>query len=300
MNLEHLHIFLQVAQSGSFAGVARTRDVDPSSISRSIAQLEQGLGIRLFQRSTRTLQLTEAGALYRARVEPVVEELAHAQDEAAQLSHEPSGTLRLAASIAFGTHCLVPVLNDFRNAHPMLSIDLVLSDDTVDLIENRIDLAIRLGPTVTGDLIATKLMPTRYRIVASRGWLQRHGSVTEPSHLAAIPCLRFDYPGFHDEWMFKDSSGILQSVPVTGELTISSAVALREAALADLGPALLADWMVGPDLRSGALVDLFPDHAVAATSFDTAAWIVYPSRAFLPGKARVMIDFLKANVTRTV
>ena len=296
MNLDHLETFLRVARLGSFAAVARAHDVDPSSVSRTIAQLESELGVRLFQRSTRQMELTDAGARYRARVAPVIAELAQAQEEAAQLNAEPAGTIRITASVAFGQTCLVPLLGAFRQAYPKLSLELLLSDENVDLIAKGIDLAIRLAPAIEADLIVSKLMQTRYRVVCSKAWADRHATGGDPNSLSGVDCLRFALPEHRIRWLFRSPDGAVTAVPVSGSIVVSPALALRDAALEGLGPALLADWLIGKDLEAGRLVDLFPEYDVTATDFDTAAWLIYPSRTFLPRKVRAAIDFLRDTV----
>ena len=298
MNLETLRTFIHVARRGSFAAVARDQATDPSSISRIIAQLEEELGLRLFQRTTRRMTLTEAGATYLSRIDSVLQELDAAQEEAATLNARPKGTLRLTASVAFGTQCLVPHLPRFREAFPDLRLELLLSDANLDLVSERIDLAIRLGPSVEGDLVHVKLRNTAYRVCASPQFLIARQAPENPSDLSKLPCLLFTFPDFRSRWLFRDSKGSLTEVPVRGDILISNALALRECALSGLGLALLADWLIDDDLREGRLVDLFPKHHVTATSFATAAWLLYPSRAFLPKKVRVAIDFLKEYLGR--
>ncbi len=296
MNLDHLNAFAQVARLGSFAAAARTLDVDPSSISRAIAVLETDLGVRLLQRSTRRMELTQAGLRYRARIEPVLEELAQAGEEASSFGAEPKGLLKISASVAFGQRRLTPFLAEIRKAYPALAVELLLTDDRVDLIAEGVDLAIRLGPVADADMIVSKLMPTRYRVVASRSWCKANPGLATPASLSGVPCLRFNLPDFRTQWLFRAPDKTVLTVPVSGDIVISSALALREAALAGLGPALLADWLIGDDLKAGRLVDLFPHHQATATDFDTAAWLVYPSRTFLPRKVRVAIDILKNTV----
>ena len=298
MNTETLRLFLEVARVGSFAAVARLRDIDPSSVSRAVALLEDDLGVRLFQRSTRRMELTEAGDRFRSRLGPILDELAQAQDEAAQLNSEPAGLVRMSASVAFGHTLIVPLLDAFHASFPLLQMDLILTDSNLDLIAERIDIAIRLGAAIDANLIASKLLTTRYRVVASPDWRDRHPDLKSPADLADLPCLRFNLPMFRDEWLFRDPSGIVTTVPIHGSFTISSVLALRDAAQRGLGPALLADWLIDRDVDGGGLVDLFPEYDAAATGFDTAAWIIYPSRAFLPRKVRVTVDFFRQAIQK--
>jgi DNA-binding transcriptional LysR family regulator len=296
MEVQALTLFVDVARTGSFSAVAKERDLDPSSVSRVIAQLEAELGIRLFQRTTRRMALTEAGDLYLAKIEPLLTELQRAKDQALNASVGPTGTLRLTASVTFGLRRIVPLLGRFRALYPRLKIDCLFTDANVDLVAERVDLAVRLAPLIEGDLIATKLMNTFYRVVASPDYLASTPPIKQPSDLAHHRCLLFTLRPFRTRWLFRDAAGTTTETSVDGDITMSTAVGLLDLALAGLGPALLPDWLVDDDVAAGQLVNLFPAHAVTATSFDTAAWLIYPSRAYLPNKVRTMIDFLKGEL----
>jgi DNA-binding transcriptional LysR family regulator len=296
MNLDALRLFAEVSRRGSFAAVARERNADPSQVSRAIADLEADLGLRLFQRSTRSMALTEAGDLYLARVQPLIEEFERARDEAVRTAGAPRGLLRLTASVTFGQRRIVPLLKEFRALHPELSLECLFTDANVDLVADRIDLAIRLAPAVEGDVITTKLMDTRYHVVASPSYLADAPPLRRPADLAAHRCLLFSLRAYRTRWLFRDAAGAVEEVPIVGDLTVSPAGALLDAVLDGLGPALLPHWLIGESLAAGRLIDPFPAHRAAATTFDTAAWLVYPSRAYLPGKVRAMIDFLKGRI----
>lgn len=296
MEISALDLFVTVARRGSFAAVAKERDLDPSSVSRTIAVLEDELGVRLFQRTTRSMTLTEAGETYLARVEPLVEELARAREAAAGTSLAPRGTLRLTASVAYGQVCVVPLLGTLRERHPDLKVECLFTDSNVDLIADRIDLAIRLAPTIEGDLIASKLHDTRYRVVASPKYLSLHDSPRRPMDLSKHRCVLFHLRAFRTRWIFRDAKGRSQDVAIDGDVVLAPAGATRDAAIAGIGPALLPHWLADPAIRAGQLVDLFPAYAVTATTFDTGAWLVYPSRAYLPNKVRVAIDFLREHL----
>jgi len=296
MDIDHLRLLLAIARHGSFAAAARERGIDPSWISRTIAAIEGELGFRLFQRASRRVTLTEAGERYIRRIEAIADEFDHARDEALAISDGPVGVLRMTTSVAFGEKVIVPLLPSFRRAFPNVGLDLVLSDTNLDLVAGRIDLAVRLGAGMTGDLVVSKLMTTRYRVCASPAYLDREGRPAAPADLSDRNCLLFALPGFRSRWIFRNTAGYAAEIPVHGGVVVSGALALRSLALAGMGPALLADWLVGDDIADGRLVDLFPGHQVTATTFETAVWLLYPSRSFLPGKVRAMIDFLKAEV----
>lgn len=294
MDTKLLDIFAEVARTGGFAAAARVLDLDPSAVSRAVATLEEDLGARLFQRTTRRVALTEAGARFLVKVEPILAELEEAREDLRDDEALPSGGLTVSASVAFGQTCIMPHVPDFLARYPDIDLTLRFTDRNVDLVADRIDLALRLGPQINGDVIAAKLMDTHYRICATPDYMKTAPPLAAPEDLSAHSCLCFDLPGFDKNWLFRKYT--VREVPIRPRLRVSSALALRDAALAGLGPALLADWLVDEDIRSGRLLDLFPDHDVTATTFDTAAWLIYPSRSFLPRKTRVMIDFLRERL----
>lgn len=295
MDLTSLALFVEVARRGSFSAVARDRGLDASTVSRAVAGLEAGLGARLFQRSTRRLALTDAGRLYLARVGPALEVLEGAGEEVAAGQDESAGTLRLTTSHAFAQAMIGPLLGEFRRSFPRLRLELHLSDDNLDLVGAGIDLAIRLAPSYRADVIGVRLFATRYRVVASPCWVAAHGQPAEPADLSGVPCLLLSLPGYRDRWRFRCGERI-EEVAVAGDLVVSNPVLLREAAIEGLGPALLADWLIAEALTGGTLVDLFPDQAITATTFETAAWLLYPSREYLPRKIRSTIDFFRKHL----
>jgi DNA-binding transcriptional LysR family regulator len=299
MNIADLTLFAETVRLGSFAAVAKARGVDPSSVSRGVAGLEAELGVRLFQRTTRSLSLTEAGDIYLARALPLIEELARIGEAAREIRAEPKGTLRLTASVTFGQAMILPLLPAFRAAYPDIRLECLFTDQNLDLITDRIDLAIRLAPGIEGDVIAARLMTTRYRIVAAPGYLAGAPPLAVPQDLAAHKLLLFTIRPFRTQWRFRDAAGRLTDVAVRGDITISPAGAILDAALAGLGVALLPNYLTDPQIAAGRLIRCLAPWDVTATSFDTGAWLVYPSRSFLPGKTRAMIDFLRAALPET-
>jgi DNA-binding transcriptional LysR family regulator len=296
MDIDSMKLMVDVAHQANFAKAARQHDIDPSSISRIIAKIEAELGFRVFQRTTRSMSLTEAGRRYIQRLEAVLQELDAAAEEASAFNTVPKGRLRMTASVAFGNRCLVPLLPKLRTEFPELQLELILSDENLDLVAESIDVAIRLGPSLSGDVVGAKLFDTRYRVCASATYLTKAPRLKKPTDLSAVACLLFTFPEFRSRWLFRNSHGIVNEVPVNGSILISSALALRESALAGLGPALLPNWLIDEDISSRRLIDLFPGYHVTATTFDTAAFVLYPNRAFLPNKVRLTIDFLRRHV----
>lgn len=289
-------IFLEVVRTGSFVSAARNLDQDPSSVSRSIAVLEGELGVLLFQRTTRKVSLTEAGARFAAKIDPVLAELDQARDDIRSEAAQPKGRLCLSASVAFGQVCLMPHIPAFLGRYPEIELELNFTDRNVDMISERVDLAVRLGPSVDANVVAAKLMTTRYRVCASPDYVKRHDRPRRPADLEQHRCVCFDLPDFKTRWLFRRGKGQVEAVKITPRIVVSGALALREAALSHLGPAMLADWLIRDDMKEQRLIDLFPDHDVTATTFDTGAWLVYPSRAFLPRKTRAIVEFLRERL----
>ena len=294
MDTKDLQTFAEVVRHGSFVGAAKALGQDPSVVSRAISGLEARIGVRLFERSTRKISITEAGAAYHARIEPLLAELEDAGAEARDLTASPRGTLRVSASTAFGEAVIVPALPSFRERYSDITLEFLFDDRPVDLIGEKIDLAVRLSPEAPPDMVVSRLMMTRYHVVASPTYLERN-PLSQPSDLEDHDCLRFPFDGYRDRWKFRHNE-TETSVPVSGSIVMAAAMALKKAALAGLGPALLADWMVRDAIQAGDLVDPFPDYRVTATTYDTGAWVIYPSRSYLPLKTRSFIDHLRAAV----
>jgi DNA-binding transcriptional LysR family regulator len=296
MKPDLLHLFVDVMRGDSFTAVARRRNIDPSSVSRSIAALETELGLRLFERSTRRFQPTEAARSYFEQIEPLLSELDLAAARARDAASRPAGRLRVTASVAFGCEVLSPLVAGLRARYPDLEIEFVLDDASLDLVSERIDLAIRLGPPPLGELVRTRLMDVRHHLCASPAYVARYGPITTPDDLMARDCVRFPFGGYNSRWRFRDHAGAISKVTIGGSLVISNALGLKRCVMDGLGPGLLADWMTRAELERGELVDLLPDHEVTATAFGTAAWILYPSRAYVPLKLRVFVDYLRERL----
>ncbi|AFY75186.1 transcriptional regulator [Synechococcus sp. PCC 7502] len=296
MDISVLQTFVEVMRQGSFVAVAKSRNIDPSSVSRAIANLEAELGIRLFQRTTRQVYPTEEGITYFNQIEPLVSELKQAMMVVKDTSGQVGGTLRITAPFSFGHRCIVPLLGKFSRLYPDLTIDLVLTDAIVDLLAERIDIAVRLATLNDSTLIAEQLMRTQYIVCASPKYLEQSGNLQQPQDIQNHNCLLFPWSGFRTRWIFRNQKSEETAVAVNGKTMISSAIALQECAIMGLGLALLPDWLVGKDLSNGVLVNAFPDYEVTATNFHTAAWLVYPSRIYIPLKVRIFIEFLKSSI----
>ncbi|MGL5078384.1 MAG: LysR family transcriptional regulator, partial [Waterburya sp.] len=274
MDISVLQTFIEVIRKGSFAAVAREHNLDPSAVSRAISGLEQELGVRLFQRTTRKLSLTEAGMTYYQRLEPLMEEMQRAIDVVKEVSGKPQGAIRITASVSFGLKCIVPLLAAFEAMYPDLLVDLLLTDYRVDLLTERIDLAIRLGQLQDSTLIAQKLMSTPYSVCVSPNYLQQWGELNQPEEISKHNCLLFPLAKFRSRWLFRDQQGKISEIPVSGRTIISNALGLQQCAIAGMGLALLPDWLIEQELESGKLIKVLPHYDVTATDFETSAWLV--------------------------
>lgn len=301
MQVDTLVTFVEVVRGGSFAAVARRRRVAPSSISRVVAALEDELGVRLFHRTTRKLTPTDAGMAYFARIEPLLAELERATSAAADTG-DLRGTLRITAATGFAQANIVPLLPSFAQQHPRLSFDLLLTDAMLDLVADRIDLAIRIGALPDSSLVAHRLCDVQYVCCASPAYWRRRGLPAHPQELARHDVLRYPIAAAGPRWRFSlrdGGQGVDQrgdqpvDVRVEGRVVAANAAALRDLATAGMGVVLLPRWNVADELRRGALVAALEDWRATVSEESAAAWLVYPSRRHVPTKVRAFVAFLK-------
>ncbi len=295
MDLENLAIFVDVMNKGSFSAVARDRNVVPSTISRAISSLEDELGIRLLNRTTRQVKPTEAGQVYFQQVEPIVDELERAKSVTVDLANNPTGELRITVSMTFGYLNVIPLLPEFMTAYPRLKVYCDLSDSVIDLLDERIDVAIRFGKLVDNGLVATRLADMGLSIVASPEYLRKNGTPKKPEDIHSHQCMVFPIPGFSSDWLFRDETGKVVAIKPLGRLKLTNALALKQCALDHMGITMCSQWSVWNEIKNGTLVQLFKDYDTAMVDFDSAVWIVYPSHQYLPLKVRVFIDFMKSK-----
>ena len=294
MDVGLVRLFVLVMRHGSFSAVARDQTLDPSSISRAISALEDQLGVRLFQRTTRQMVPTEAAHAYVARVGPLLDAFDDAQHAARDAGKAPEGLLRILSPAGFAQSNLLPLLPDLAARYPGLDFEFILTDEDLDLITERIDIAIRLWPMQGASHIVTRLCPRREVVCASPDYIAAHAKITTPADLGDHRCVVFRQQEYRSSWRFRKSGKDIQSISVRPRFTVSNATALRECVLLGLGPTLVPRWIVGADLAAGRLVDALPGYEATATDFDSAsAWLVYPSRSYVPLKVRVLIDYLK-------
>ena len=295
MELDDLKTFCRIAQLGSLAAAARSEASQASTVSRKIAALEAELGTRLFQRTTRKLSLTEAGAIFLSRILPILDDVAAARDAAVAAVEQPSGLLRITASNAYGEAVLTPLLTGFCRQFPAIEIDLLLTDNLVDLVAQQVDVALRLGPRPTGDLIISRAKVIERRLVASRNYLTSAPPVENPEDLIAHVCLQTTNSPQPPLWLFTRNSENIE-VLVTAKIRTSNTLALRQLVRDGIGISLLPEWSVDEDIRSGRLVKLLPAWRISVGAQESAVWIAYPSRTYLPLKTRKFVDFFREHI----
>lgn len=285
-----MQVFRQVAMLNSFAAAGKRLGLSAPAISKNIAQLEAHLGVRLINRSTRRMALTEEGRIYLAHLSRGLDALDDAEQALDPMRATPSGLLRVSAPLTLALTSLSPAIPEFMARYPELTLDLDLNDRRVDIIGDGFDLAIRgsghAGLEDSG-LIARKLMDMHYVLCAAPGYLKAHGEPTSPTDLAQHVCLRFSLSGQADFWTFRRNGKTL-SVPVLARYSSSSSLALRDALRAGLGLSLIPQVYVADDLRAGTLRAVMPDWQVDPSEIHA----VYPSRQYLSLKVKVFLDFL--------
>ncbi len=280
--------FLMVAEQGSFAAAAQALRLTPSAVSRSIARLEQRLGVTLVRRTTRALALTAEGKAYAERMTLLLSDMIELESGLGQDRQEARGLLRINASPSFGLECLIPILPRFKARHPRIIVDLALSDRLVDMVEERADIAIRIGPLRDTRLRAKKLGHSPMVLVASPDYLARRGTPATPDDLDAHDCLRFSFRRSVDGWPFLIDGKRVQR-PVPGAFFGNSGEVVRQMAVAGGGIARHGRFHVAADLAAGRLVELLPDHN-PGDGEDIHALYVAEDRA--AARVRAFLDFL--------
>jgi DNA-binding transcriptional LysR family regulator len=292
-NLARMAVFAKVAETKSFSAAAERLGISKSAVSKQVTRLEQSLKARLINRTTRRLSLTEVGAAFYEHCSRMLAEAEAAELAVSQLYAEPRGVLRLTAPAAFGHLHIAPAMPDFLGRYPRLSVQLVLNDRVVDLVEESYDVALRMTSAPASSVVARRLAPIRWVVCASPQYLKHHRAPRAPKELAEHNCL---FPSFLEpsrEWCFKSETGDV-SVRVTGNFTVSNSEALREAALGGLGVALLPTFAIGRDIQEGTLKALLPGY-VPYGFFGSHVYAVYLPTRYLSPKVRAFVDFFVAR-----
>jgi len=285
-----MQTFAKVVELGSFAAAADKMGQARSVVTRQIAYLEQKYGVRLLNRTTRKLSMTDAGRAFYDRVRPILAEVTDLELSLQAEGQRPSGRLRVSAPVSFGILHLGPAIAEYLLRYPDVIIDLDLSDRVVDLVEDGFDVAVRIGPLLDSSLVARPLAPQQLRVCAAPAYLARHGTPKTPEDLKQHRCLHYAYASTGNEWHF-EKDGVTHLVRVNAALRANNGDVLRTASLAGHGIILQPEFLVGDDIRAGRLVTLLADYAHTPISM----YAIYPHRRFLSPKVRSFIEHLEAR-----
>ena len=291
--LIEIETFLRIAEEGSLAGAARKLHRTPSSVSKILKNLEERLGTWLVTRSTRSLALTEAGEQFYARCRSVVSDIEEAEDLVHQMHSQPGGHLRVIGMNVLSQDLLMPLITQFMQANPGITVDLSQVERMPDLTRAAADVVLRIGQVTTKGLICERLVESHRVICAAPSYLERHGRPEKFEDLAEHNCLVFSHNPALNVWQ-TERGGQLVSIEPRGDLTSNSGELLRQAVLAGQGIAQLSDVLVGPDLRAGRLVALLPEQLGWTTNHVCA---IYPRRRQAPHKVTAFISYLREAFT---
>lgn len=288
MDLNHVSTFARVVQDGSFTAAAKSLGLPKSSVSRSVAQLEEELGIRLLQRTTRKLHLTDAGAAFYDRVSRALGDITDATSVAADAQEQLRGTVRLTAPVDFGVWALASILARFVRKHPGIHVDLVLTGRVVDLVGEGIDLAVRAGKLRDSSLIAKRVGDLRSVLYASPKYLARRGTPKALADLANHDCVLFRSSNGKSTWELARGGDHVEEIQVSGPLSADDLSFVRKATISGGGIGLLPEFLCGRAEESGHLVRILPDWQLSGAILH----IAYPSARFVPQRVVVLREYL--------
>ncbi|MBY5347970.1 LysR family transcriptional regulator [Rhizobium leguminosarum] len=285
--LTSLTVFGRVVECGGFSAAARRLNMSVTMVGNHVQSLEDRLGVRLLNRTTRKVSLTETGKYYYERSSQILAELDEADRTAGALSTTPRGTLKVYTSSAI-VRFLLPVVSEYMELYPSISLDFSVGERMVDMIEDGYDLVMRTVPPPDSSLVARKLTPWRHMLVCSPAYFDSHPMPKTPAEVADHNCLQYAYYPYGDEWRFEDGEGNKESVKISGNVVSNSAEMLRFLTLTGRGIFLAPSFVVFDDIAEGRLAKILPDYRPVEFNINA----VYPNRSHLPTKVRLFIDLL--------
>jgi DNA-binding transcriptional LysR family regulator len=288
-----MEVFVRAVELGGFSTAARAFRMTPSAVSKLVARLEARLGVRLINRSTRKLQLTPEGTAFYERAMRILDDMNTAEREAA-VGATPSGVLHINSSVPFGLHRLLPILPDFLQRYPGISVDVTLTDIVIDLLEERADVAIRVGPMRESRLLARKLVETRMVVVAAPGYLAARGTPQTPADLADHTLLGFSFSRQAAGWPFADGNGGAITVAPTGNALVSDGEAMRHFTIAGAGISRMSRLHINPDIEAGRLVPVLENYNPGDLEATHAVFVGHGGQ--LPARVRALLDYLVEKV----
>ena len=285
--LAAMETFVYVVETGSFSAAARRLNIGQPAVSKAIAQLESRLAVRLLLRSTRGLTPTEAGLAFFERAKRAIEEVDEADNAARGAASGLTGNLRICAAVTFGRIHIVPHLGPFLDQNPDLNIDLLLDDRNLNLVEEGVDVALRMGALSDSGLTARKIAECRRVVLGTPAYFDKHGEPTCPADLCKHQAVVYALGGGAN-WQFRNASEE-QSVIINGRIRVSAAEGLREAVLAHLGLTMASEWMFAPELASDAVREVMTDWTLPNQDL----WAVFPTGRMASAKARAFVEYVQ-------
>jgi DNA-binding transcriptional LysR family regulator len=292
-DFEGLAMFAKVVEERSFAAAARVTGVSVATVSRAVSRLEERLGARLLNRTSRQLALTEFGQTVAEAATRVYRDAERVEDSARELTAKPRGLVRFAVPMSFGLRRIAPILPDFLREYPEISVDLHLSDAVADLIGEGFDAALRIAVMPDSSLVARRLCAVTPYVVASPGYVERHGEPRHPRDLVGRPCLGYAYRARSDVWRFSNAEGDEEAITPVGPLRVTNVDALVPTILAGLAIAELPDFIAGGYLRDGRMITLLRDWSLPKG----ALYFVTPTARTRPPKVEVLGEFIARRLS---
>jgi len=289
-----MEAFVRVVETGSFSAAARQLHIGQPAVSKTVAQLEERLGVRLLIRSTRGLTPTEAGQKFYERAKRAIDEADEAEAAARGVSASLSGELRISAAVTFARLHIVPKLAAFLSQHPALTLCVILDDEYIDLIQAGVDVALRMGSLQDSALTARKIGQSPRRVIGAPAYFEKHGEPKVPADLAAHEAIVHDVRAVGTEWTFRKGS-TETSVTVNGRVHITAAEGVREAVFAGLGLAVASEWMFAPELERGLVRAVLQDW----TLLPTELWAILPTGRRPSAKARAFVAFIEEAMAQS-
>jgi len=286
-------IFFHVVDTQSFSAAARKLGIARSAVSRHIALLEKSIGVRLLNRTTRSLSLTEVGETYYRSCARIVAEADNATRRVSQLQDEPVGMLKVAAPVSLGSRLVAPVVQEFMEQHEAINVELILDDRIVDMVQEGIDVSIRVGWLKDSNLVAKKLCDWNRYLCASPGYIERHGRPKTLAQLADHEWVIFTLLPTPFHWTFTKNKRE-ETIQIKGRLKTNNADAVRTLLLQGAGIAALGDFLVGEDIKAGRLEQLLPDYDCGGAGM----YAVYQDRHYQQAKVRLFIDYIDGYLKR--
>jgi len=291
--INRLSYFNCVVETGSISQASKLLDVQPSSISRQLVALEHELGVRLLNRTTRNIGLTEAGQKYYEYTQRIVAELDEAKRAVNDLQESPQGNLKISMTVGFGECVILPLIPLFKKQYPNINIELELTERVVDLVEENIDIAIRSGRLPDSTLIAKHLIHNNFLVCASPNYIAEYGEPTTPYDLGKFSCIRYSYRGWK-EWFLMEEKTIKLSFGKG--ISINSVNGQKQLLLNHAGLALVPLWAVKEELENGTLINVLPKFTLSPYEVMSSTYAIFLKRELISPKTRVFLDFISHNI----